>query len=145
MSENRPFFTQLTLVVKTYDIDFANIVHNMVYIRWLEDLRFEMLTKHYSMEEMLADGFSPILTRTEIEYRRAVRLGDVVNGRMWLSELGQTKWTVQAELIVGDKICTTANQNGYFANLKTLRPARVPEKFRQVWEGRLVIHQTIAI
>ncbi len=27
------------IVVLTYDIDFANIVHYFVYLRWLEDLR----------------------------------------------------------------------------------------------------------
>lgn len=131
MSENRPFFTQLTIVVKTYDIDFANIVHNMVYIRWLEDLRFQMLAEHYPMEQLLADGVTPILARTEIDYRRPVRFGDVVNGRMWINDLGNTRWTVQAEIVVGDKVCATASQTGYFADLRTLRPARIPANFRQ--------------
>jgi acyl-CoA thioesterase FadM len=39
----RPLLVELPIVVKTYDIDFANIVHNRVYIRWLEDLRQQRL------------------------------------------------------------------------------------------------------
>lgn len=135
MNEKPPFFTQLSIVVKTYDIDFANIVHNMVYIRWLEDLRFQMLAEHYPMEQLLADGVTPILTKTEIEYRWPVRLGDVVNGRMWISNLGNTRWTVQAEIVVGDKVCVTASQTGYFADLQTLRPARIPANFRPKTTG----------
>jgi len=37
----RPFLIEVPLPVRTYDIDFAGIVSNIVYIRWLEDLRLE--------------------------------------------------------------------------------------------------------
>ncbi len=53
---NKPFLFQLPIKVMTYDIDFAQIVHNAVYIRWLEDLRTELLVGTYSIEAMLADG-----------------------------------------------------------------------------------------
>ena len=41
--ERRPLLIERPIVVRTYDIDFANIVHNIVYFRWLEDLRSEIL------------------------------------------------------------------------------------------------------
>ncbi len=31
------------LPIRTYDIDFAGIVSNIVYVRWLEDLRLAMM------------------------------------------------------------------------------------------------------
>ena len=34
----KPLEVSLNLPIKTYDIDFAGIVSNIVYIRWLEDL-----------------------------------------------------------------------------------------------------------
>jgi acyl-CoA thioester hydrolase len=97
----RPLLVELPIIVKTYDIDFANIVHNRVYIRWLEDLRQQLLTKYYPMEAMLADGVSPILTRTEIDYRWPVRFGDAVIGRMWVSDLTRVRWTVDTTFCFG--------------------------------------------
>lgn len=35
----RPFEVTLTIPVRPYDVDFLGIVHNLVYIRWLEDYR----------------------------------------------------------------------------------------------------------
>lgn len=133
MSETRPFLVQLPIQVKTYDIDFANIVHNAVYIRWLEDLRTEVLAAHYSIEQMLADGLSPILTKTEIEYRHPVRFGDAVLGRMWVAHLGRTRWTVQGEICVGDVVAAASRQTGYFAELGNGRPVRVPASLQSTW------------
>jgi acyl-CoA thioester hydrolase len=123
------------IVVRTYDIDFANIVHNIVYFRWLEDLRSEILADVLPIDEILAGGISPILTRSEIEYRWPVRIGDTAVGRMWVAELSRTRWTLAAEIVVGEQICAAARQSGYFADLKTLRPVRVPKKLREMWEG----------
>ena len=39
----RPLLVTLPHNVQTYDIDFANHVNNQVYVRWLEDLRMELL------------------------------------------------------------------------------------------------------
>lgn len=129
----RPLLVQLPIVVKTYDVDFAGIVHNMVYIRWLEDLRLEVLAAHYPMAAMLDDGVSPILTRTEIDYRLPVRFGEAVDAQMWVSDLSRVRWTVEAEIRRGGEVVAAAVQHGYFADLATLRPTRVPEKLRRVW------------
>lgn len=121
------------IVVRTYDIDFASIVHNIVYLRWLEDLRSEILADVLPIEEILATGISPILTRTEIDYLWPVRIGEAVVGRMWVSGLSHTRWTLSSEVVVGDRICAAGLQSGYFADLQTLRPVRIPEKLRALW------------
>ena len=43
----------LPLNVRTYNIDFAGIVSNIVYIRWHEDLRLEMLDRYFPIQEQL--------------------------------------------------------------------------------------------
>lgn len=129
----KPLCVQLPFTVKTYDIDFAGIVHNLVYIRWLEDLRLQLLAESVPMERMLADDLSPKLTRTDIEYRQPVRLGDAVQGQMWVQDLGRTRWTVRGEIARGGTIAASARQYGYFADLETLRPVRVPEALRRLW------------
>ena len=121
------------IVVRTYDIDFANIVHNIVYFRWLEDLRSEVLVDVLPIDEILATGVSPILVESAIEYKWPVRIGDAPVGRMWVAELSRTRWTLAAEIVVGERVCAAARQSGYFADLKTLRPVRVPERLREAW------------
>lgn len=130
----RPFLITLPITVKTYDIDYAFIVHNAVYIRWLEDMRTLVLADYYSVEEMVADGITPILTRTEIDYRFPVRLGDDLVGQMWVAKLERTRWTIQTEMHVGESLTTTARQFGYFAQLENGRPVRIPPRLKTIWD-----------
>lgn len=129
----RPLLVELPFTVKTYDIDFANIVSNIVYIRWLEDLRLAFLDANYPLKAMMADGISPILAKTEIEYRRAIRLFDKPIGRMWASKLERARWHVQAEFVVAGEVMTTAGQSGYFVTSNSLRPVRIPERLQERW------------
>lgn len=130
----RPLMIARLITVRTYDVDFAHIVHNIVYLRWLEDLRSEILTDVLPIDVILASGVSPILTRTEIDYLWPVRIGDQVTGRMWVANLSRTRWTLAAEIGVGEQICAAARQSGYFADLKTLRPVRVPAQLQSRWQ-----------
>lgn len=126
---------ELPIVVKTYDVDFAGIVHNMVYIRWLEDMRFQFLADYLPVETLLADGVSPILVKTIIEYRWPVRMGDRPIGRMWISDVGRTRWTVRGQVLLDERVVADATQIGYFASLETLRPIRIPEPLRRAWDS----------
>lgn len=126
---------ELPIVVKTYDVDFAGIVHNMVYIRWLEDMRFEFLANYLPVEKLLVDGISPILVKTTIEYKWPVRMGDQPTGRMWISEVGRTRWAVRGQVLLDGRVAAEATQIGYFASLQTLRPIRIPEPLRRAWDA----------
>jgi hypothetical protein len=48
---------QLRFQVRTYDIDYAGIVSNIVYIRWLEDLRLALLDQHVPLESFVTGLF----------------------------------------------------------------------------------------
>lgn len=135
MGEKRPLLIVLPITVKTYDIDFANIVHNLVYMRWLEDLRLEILAQTYSVAEMLQDGIGPILTRTEMDHLWPTRYGDKVIGRMWVTNVTRVRWTVQAEIEANGKTVVSASQTGYFSDMKSFRPIRMPQRFLEQWQA----------
>jgi acyl-CoA thioester hydrolase len=135
ITQERPLEVQITFKAKTYDIDYAGIVHNAVYIRWLEDLRLQFLAEHHPLEESLALNRSRVLEKTEITYRRPLRIFDEPLGHMWLSDLGKARWEVQAEFTLGDLVIATARQTGYFVDLDTLRPIRIPQTMRDKWEN----------
>jgi acyl-CoA thioester hydrolase len=93
---------RLAFPVRTYDIDFAGIVSNIVYVRWLEDLRLELLARAYPLARLVADGLGPVLLETHLLYRDALTVHDRPEGRMWAEAMGRVRWTVAAEFVTPD-------------------------------------------
>src|SRR5258708_16643542 len=87
------------VVVKTYDIDFAGIVSNIVYIRWLEDLRLAMMDESYPLNRALADDLAPILLETRISYGRPITIHDRPRGRIWIKRLERIRWILAPALV----------------------------------------------
>lgn len=128
---HRPLEVILAIPVKTYDIDFMGIVSNIVYIRWLEDLRLKFLDEHWQLNQQIEQGYTPILAGTEIEYKRPIKIIDQVIGRLWLSGLGRLKWTVQAEILSNNELAAVASQKGGFVSLQNNRLIPIPEELQK--------------
>ena len=124
-------FYELPLRVQTYDIDFAGIVSNIVFIRWLEDLRLGLMDEAYPLAQALAEDVAPILVSTRIAYRRPVTIADKLLGRMRVASLGRVRWRLAADFTVGGVICAQAEQEGLFMRLSTRRPVAIPEPIRR--------------
>lgn len=129
-NSHRPLEVVLTIPVKTYDIDFAGIVSNIVYIKWLEDLRLKFLEEHLPINQLMEQGYVPVLAGTEIEYKRPIKLIDQVIGRLWASDLGRLKWTVQAEILSNNQLAAVAKQKGAFVDLQNGRPMKIPDELQ---------------
>jgi len=84
----KPLGVSLNLPIQTYDIDFAGVVSNIVYIRWLEDLRLKMFEVYQPLESLMANGYCPIVNSTQIKYKKALKMFDRPIGKMWMSQLG---------------------------------------------------------
>ncbi len=71
--------------VMFFDTDCAAVVHNIAYLRFIEIARTLLAEQlGWSLAEMARTQLYPVVVRTEIDYRRAARLGDklVVHGRL---------------------------------------------------------------
>jgi len=119
--------------VASYDIDFAGIVSNITYIRWLEDLRLTWLEKYFSLNIQVDSGFIPILLETHIQYHHAIRMFDKVEGMMWIGRLHSHKWKIKAEFLVKDKVMANAEQKGVFVDCVKWRPIRIPEQLKDLY------------
>ena len=119
------------LRIRTYDIDFAGIVGNIVFIRWLEDLRLGLMAQAYPLIRALAEDVAPILLATRIAYRRPVTIVDPLVGRIRVAGLGRVRWRLAAEFAVGEAIHAEAEQEGLFMRLSTRRPIAIPEPIRR--------------
>ncbi|HEY3908539.1 MAG TPA: thioesterase family protein [Stellaceae bacterium] len=124
-------FYEQKLPVRTYDIDFAGVVSNIVFIRWLEDLRLGLMEQAYPLAQALAEDVAPILISTRITYRRPVTIGDALVGRIRVASLGRVRWRLAALFAVGEAIHAEAEQEGLFMQLSARRPIAIPEPIRR--------------
>lgn len=122
----RPLLTTLPFRVQTYDIDIARHVNNQVYVRWLEDLRMEMLRRYYPIERLIAEDIVPIIHSTHITYHRSIGLTNEPVGIMWCSRMGRATFTLEAEIRVDDFACATATQRAILLKIGTTKPVRIP-------------------
>ncbi len=128
-------FVELDFKVKTYDVDMAQIVHNAVYIRWLEDLRTALMDKYLPLQHWMARDLMPVLLETRIAYRRAVKLFEVVHGRLEMPRFAPVKWEMNVQFTVDGELRADAHQIGCFIDMKTMRATKIPEDFRTVFAG----------
>jgi acyl-CoA thioester hydrolase len=128
-------FYEQSLPIRTYDIDFAGIVSNIVFIRWLEDLRLGLMDRAYPLVRALAEDVAPILTSTHIDYRRPVTIADPLVGRMRVAGLSRVRWRLAAEFTVDGAAHAEAQQEGLFIRLSTRRPVALPEPIRRWHSG----------
>jgi len=129
--QQQPFEVEIPLPVRTYDIDFAGIVSNIVYVRWLEDLRLEILSRYFPLVEQLKTGIAPVIVQTNIDYKQPIRIGDEPVGKMWISTMELLRWCVRGEIKVNGHLAACGEQMGVFVNLQTNKPIRIPERLKQ--------------
>ena len=128
-------FYEQPLPIRTYDIDFAGIVSNIVFIRWLEDLRLGLLDQAYPLIQALAEDVAPILLATRISYRKPVTIADPLLGRMRVAGLRRVRWRLTAEFTVNGALHAEAEQEGLFMRLSRRRPIAIPEPIRRRHTG----------
>ncbi len=79
--------------VMFFDTDCAAVVHNIAYLRFIETAR-TLLAEQLGLPlvQMSEEKRYPVVVRTEINYRRAAKLGDrlVIDG--WLDQLDRVRF-----------------------------------------------------
>ncbi|KAM3098971.1 acyl-CoA thioesterase [Phormidesmis sp. 146-12] len=133
-NQKQPFEVEINLPVRTYDIDFAGVVSNIAYVRWLEDLRLEMLVHHFPLDNLLKSGVVPVIVQTKIDYKQPIKLFDIPSGKMWIKTMESLRWTVNAAIVVNDKVAALGEQVGIFVDVQSYKPIRVPQGLKQKYQ-----------
>jgi acyl-CoA thioester hydrolase len=131
----RPLLVTLHIPVQTYDIDFAGHVNNVVYVRWLEDLRLEMLRQYYPPERVVAEGVAGIVHSTNIVYKRSVEFLDKVSGIMWCPRMGRATMTLEAEICVKGVVYAHAIQRIINLRVGSTKPVRIHPDLVAAWHA----------
>ena len=115
-----------------YDFDPSSIVHNATYVRWLEDGRIAFQqASPWPTERLYAADMAAVLTRTEINYKRPVRLSENVLLRVWVLSVGRSALSLALRFIHPETNAeyACAEQSGCFVRRSTGRPIAMPAEF----------------
>lgn len=126
-TDDRKMYVSQPIVVRSYDVDYMQIVNNTVYVKWLEDLRMAILDKYFPLTKMLETHDSPILAETNISYKHPVTLGSKPVGQCWIWLTRKGRWRAEFIISEGDKVYATAWQTGYYFNIEKHRPVPFPD------------------
>ena len=129
---NQTVSVERTFTAMSYDIDFAGIMSNQVYQRWLEDLRTDLLYEFTDYDELGKLGVFPVLGHTEIDFKMPVKLMEKVRGRMVVDLMDDHRWILSTTFEKDGKICARARQWGVFVDAKTVKPVTAPDLFPRV-------------
>src|SRR4030095_11828883 len=79
--------------VMFFDTDCGGVVSNIAYLRFIETARTHLAEKlGLALVEMAQKQTYPVVVRTEIDYRRAARLGDRLVIEGWLHRVQRARF-----------------------------------------------------
>jgi acyl-CoA thioester hydrolase len=109
---------EMPLLINTYDIDIAGHVNNIVYIRWLEDLRTRLFSKIFNFKEVLQSGFYFVVISTTIKYKKQLKLFDTPTGTIKINDLKHGILSLSIQIKNADQICAVADQRCVLMNMQ---------------------------
>lgn len=120
--------------VMFFDTDCGAVVHNIAYLRFIETAR-TLLAERLGMKlvEMAETQQYPVVVRTEIDYRRAARLGDRLRIEGWLDRLERARFwcAFQIRRVSDEALIAECRQLLALIQMPEAKLLRLPES----WES----------
>jgi len=99
LKENAPRI-RTEVQVMFFDTDCAAVVHNIAYLRFIEVARTLLAEElGLGLSQMAESQKYPVVVRTEIDYRRAAKLGDKLAIEGWLDRLERVRFWCAFKII----------------------------------------------
>lgn len=119
VDKHNSHLVKMPLTIYPYDIDAAGHVNNVVYIRWLEDMRTKLISDICDFRGMYEDGYYLVVISTEIKYKKQLKIFDSPVGIMECSAYQHGILTLKASVKLKDSISATAIQKCVMVDLGT--------------------------
>lgn len=117
--------------VRFRDIDAFHHVNNAVYLTYLEQARVMYLRAI----ELFNPSHTMILARNEIDYRKAVFLGDTVEVWARVSKIGNKSLEFRYEAHANGMLCASASTVHVWYDFEANQSLAVPLEVRAKLEG----------
>jgi YbgC/YbaW family acyl-CoA thioester hydrolase len=124
--------------VMFFDTDCGQVVHNIAYLRMIETCRTRLAAKMgMDLRSMLETHLYPVVTRTEIDYKRPAKLGDWIIIRGRLDEVSRARFWCVFEMIreADSTVLVTARQALALVQMPEGKPQRLPLEWARQWGG----------
>lgn len=124
------------LEVRFRDCDPLGHANNAVYLTFLEQARLAHWRSLWDFGSR-KDVPGVILARAEIDFRRQVRYGDVLDVRIGLAAIGRTSFTYEYEIVdPAGSLAATAKTVLVMFDYAANRPVPIPEEIRALLTGK---------
>jgi YbgC/YbaW family acyl-CoA thioester hydrolase len=125
---------QIEVQVMFFDTDCGAVVHNIAYLRFIETAR-TLLAEQLGMKlvEMAETQRYPVVVRTEIDYRRAAKLGDRLRIDGWLEQLERVRFWCGFEIRrpADDTLIAQCRQMLALIQMPEARLLRLPDEWNR--------------
>lgn len=124
--------------VMFFDTDIGGVVHNIAYLRFIETARTRLAAVlGMELKDMAQTQLFPVVTRTEIDYRKPATLGDhlVIRGR--LEKFNRSRFWCAFEIHRREEptpILITCRQALALVQMPEGKPVKLPKEWAERFE-----------
>ncbi len=115
--DNAKYKASISLDIKTYEIDAAGHVNNIVYIKWLEDLRCKLFENIIPIYELLYQNLYPVVTSTNIVYKKQLKINDKPIATIWIDDIQHNIMIMKVNFTIDENLYAIAEQKCVLLNL----------------------------
>lgn len=118
--------------VMFFDTDCAAVVHNIAYLRFIEVARTHLAEQlGLGLAQMAENQKYPVVVRTEIDYRRAAKLGDCLVVEGWLDRLERVRFWCAFRIVrpVDETLIAECRQMLAIIQMPEAKLLRVPDEW----------------
>ncbi len=122
--------------VMFFDTDCGGVVHNLAYLRMIETCRTRLAAlMGMDLRFMVETREFPVVTRTEIDYKRPAKLGDWLTIRGRLAEISRARFWCAFEMIreADGQVLVAARQALALVKMPEGKPLRLPADWADRW------------
>jgi len=132
-----PRIFTLDIAIKESDIDIQGHVNNTRYVAWMQDVAVaHSAAQGWPMTRYVEEGAGWVVRQHTITYRRPCFLGEKITACTWIASFAPRQsarkylfWRPADRVVLAE-----AETQWVFIDLKTGRPAKVPESLRTAFE-----------
>lgn len=115
-----------------FDTDCGGVVHNLAYLRWVEECRTKMCSQlGIDYASMAKEGRHAVLVRHEVDYHAPAFLADRIHVNGCLERVEKSSIWVRFEIrrAENNKLCVSVHQHLALVQMPQGRPCRIPAEW----------------
>jgi len=120
--------------VMFFDTDCGGVVSNIAYLRFIEIARTHLAEElGLALREMAEKQTYPVVVRTEIDYRRAAKIGDRLVIEGWLEQVERARFWCSFQIIrpEDNTLIAQCRQMLALIEMPTGKLLRLPEDWQE--------------